>query len=168
MEGQPFWDSFSGYHNLQRFTSVVNDHLQPWWFRTGDAGGGSSFHSLLLIGLAQGLRGRPEPSDSLQQFSSSWLLAVPAVHHSGHKTPQLLVACHTGGCTLIALIAAVRVGRSGGLAEHSGSDSALAAGFWSSPLWVPLIGDPEMPTLAPICWPAALCFVLRAGSRLPG
>ena len=32
VEGQPFWDSFFGYHNLQRFTSVVNDHLQPWWF----------------------------------------------------------------------------------------------------------------------------------------
>ena len=32
VEGQAFWDSFFGYHNLQRFTSVVNDHLQPWWF----------------------------------------------------------------------------------------------------------------------------------------
>ena len=32
VEGQPFWDSFFGYHNFQRFTSVVNDHLQPWWF----------------------------------------------------------------------------------------------------------------------------------------
>jgi len=31
-EGQPFWDSFFGYHNLQRFSSVVNNHLQPWWF----------------------------------------------------------------------------------------------------------------------------------------
>ena len=32
VEGQPFWDSFFGYHNFQRFTSVVNSHLQPWWF----------------------------------------------------------------------------------------------------------------------------------------
>ncbi|MEB3270091.1 MAG: glycosyltransferase family 39 protein [Synechococcus sp.] len=31
-DGQPFWDSFFGYHNLQRFSTVVNQHLQPWWF----------------------------------------------------------------------------------------------------------------------------------------
>ena len=30
--GEPFWRSFFGYHNLQRFTVVVNNHLQPWWF----------------------------------------------------------------------------------------------------------------------------------------
>jgi len=31
-DGRAFWDSFIGYHNLQRFTAVVNDHLQPWWY----------------------------------------------------------------------------------------------------------------------------------------
>ena len=31
-EGKPFWDSFFGYHNFQRYTSVVNNHAEPFWF----------------------------------------------------------------------------------------------------------------------------------------
>ncbi|MBO6960247.1 MAG: glycosyltransferase family 39 protein [Prochlorococcus marinus CUG1438] len=31
-EGKPFWDNFFGYHNFQRFTSVVNNHAEPVWF----------------------------------------------------------------------------------------------------------------------------------------
>ena len=31
-EGKPFWDSFFGYHNFQRYTSVVNNYAEPFWF----------------------------------------------------------------------------------------------------------------------------------------
>jgi len=31
-EGKPFWDNFFGYHNFQRFTTVVNNHAEPFWF----------------------------------------------------------------------------------------------------------------------------------------
>ncbi len=31
-EGKPFWDNFFGYHNFQRYTSVVNNHSEPFWF----------------------------------------------------------------------------------------------------------------------------------------
>jgi len=31
-EGKPFWDNFFGYHNFQRYTSVVNIHAEPFWF----------------------------------------------------------------------------------------------------------------------------------------
>ncbi len=31
-EGKPFWDNFFGYHNIQRYTSVVNNHAEPFWF----------------------------------------------------------------------------------------------------------------------------------------
>ena len=31
-EGSAFAQSFFGYHNLQRFTEVVNRHAAPWWF----------------------------------------------------------------------------------------------------------------------------------------
>ena len=31
-KGRVFWDSFFGYHNLRRYTSVVNNHSEPWWF----------------------------------------------------------------------------------------------------------------------------------------
>jgi 4-amino-4-deoxy-L-arabinose transferase-like glycosyltransferase len=30
--GEAYIDSFFGYHNLERFTSVVNDHQGPWYF----------------------------------------------------------------------------------------------------------------------------------------
>jgi 4-amino-4-deoxy-L-arabinose transferase-like glycosyltransferase len=30
--GQTYLDSFFGYHNFERFTSVVNDHAAPWYF----------------------------------------------------------------------------------------------------------------------------------------
>ncbi|MGK7876996.1 MAG: ArnT family glycosyltransferase [Xenococcaceae cyanobacterium] len=30
--GSAFIDSFFGYHNFERFTSVVNDHAAPWYF----------------------------------------------------------------------------------------------------------------------------------------
>ena len=54
VEGQPFWDSFFGYHNLQRFTSVVNDHLQPWWyFGPVMLVAAVPLTPLLLVGLAR-------------------------------------------------------------------------------------------------------------------
>jgi len=31
-EGKPFWDNFFGYHNFQRYTTVVNNHAEPYWF----------------------------------------------------------------------------------------------------------------------------------------
>ena len=30
--GKAFWDNFFGYHNFQRYTSVVNNHSEPLWF----------------------------------------------------------------------------------------------------------------------------------------
>ena len=77
VEGQPFWDSFFGYHNLQRFTSVVNDHLQPWWF-FGPVMlvAALPFTPYLLIGLARVPRSRIAPEHSLHQFAACWLLAV--------------------------------------------------------------------------------------------
>ncbi|MEB3235219.1 MAG: glycosyltransferase family 39 protein [Cyanobacteriota bacterium] len=72
VEGKPYWDSFFGYHNMQRFTSVVNDHLQPWWFFGGMLVIASLPASpLLLLGLLQQLR-RPlgTPADSLTRFAA--------------------------------------------------------------------------------------------------
>jgi 4-amino-4-deoxy-L-arabinose transferase-like glycosyltransferase len=77
VEGQAFWDSFFGYHNLQRFTSVVNDHLQPWWFfGPVMVVAALPFTPLLLLGLARVPRWRVPPEYSLQQFASCWLVAV--------------------------------------------------------------------------------------------
>ena len=89
-EGRPFWDSFFSYHNLQRFTAVVNNHLQPWWFFGPILAVASlPVTPLLLLGLARalGLRAlgprslRPQPlapALSLNRFAACWLLAVLA------------------------------------------------------------------------------------------
>ena len=77
VEGQPFWDSFFGYHNLQRFTSVVNDHLQPWWFFLPVmAVAAIPFTAYLLVAFVQRASRRTEPQHSLQQYAACWLLAV--------------------------------------------------------------------------------------------
>jgi len=84
-EGRPFWDSFFSYHNLQRFTGVVNHHLQPWWF-FGPILVVASLPAtpLLLLGLARALGPRllqPQPlapASSLNRFAACWLLAVLA------------------------------------------------------------------------------------------
>jgi len=45
-EGKPYWDSFFGYHNLQRFSRVVNNHHQgPWYFFCRSGAGQSSLHA---------------------------------------------------------------------------------------------------------------------------
>ncbi|MFN9531474.1 MAG: ArnT family glycosyltransferase, partial [Cyanobacteriota bacterium] len=85
-EGRPFWDSFFGYHNLQRFTTVVNHHLQPWWFFGPVLLVASlPFSPLLLLGLARALgplrwSRQPlmavSPPLSLGRFCACWLLAV--------------------------------------------------------------------------------------------
>ena len=89
-EGQPFWDSFFGYHNLQRFTAVVNHHLQPWWF-FGPVLVAASLPAtpLLLLGLVRALGApagtpwapegaAPLPPNSLARFAACWLLVVLA------------------------------------------------------------------------------------------
>ncbi|MFM8524841.1 MAG: ArnT family glycosyltransferase [Cyanobacteriota bacterium] len=92
VEGRPYWDSFFGYHNLQRFTSVVNHHLQPWWFFGPVLVVASlPFSPLLLLGLhralalrpwRQWLRGRwldPVPLEhSMARLAACWLLAILA------------------------------------------------------------------------------------------
>jgi 4-amino-4-deoxy-L-arabinose transferase-like glycosyltransferase len=80
-EGRPFWDSFFGYHNLQRFTAVVNHHLQPWWFFGPILVVASlPVTPLLLLGLRRALGPWPlrsvPPAVSLHRFAACWLLAV--------------------------------------------------------------------------------------------
>ena len=173
VEGQPFWDSFFGYHNFQRFTSVVNSHLQPWWF-FGPVlvVAALPFTPLLLLGLAQALRAltlRPSTAsrgESLQLFAACWLLAVLLLFTSAAtKLPSYWLPATPAAGLLIALSLLPASGRSGRLQNACWGGSVvlaavLAAGFWASSVWVPLINDPEMPTL-----PAELLasgFVLRA------
>ena len=119
MEGQPFWDSFFGYHNFQRFTSVVNSHLQPWWF-FGPVlvVAALPFTPLLLLGLAQVIQAlrrhaTPAPQQSLQLFAAAWLLAVFALFTSAAtKLPSYWLPATPAAGLLIALSLLPATGRS--------------------------------------------------------
>jgi len=152
VEGQPFWDSFFGYHNLQRFTSVVNDHLQPWWyFGPVMLVAAMPLTPLLLLGLARVPRQRRlPPEQSLHQFAGCWLLAVFVLFTAAAtKLPSYWLPATPAAALLIAF-ALQRRDRWLHLAWISSIALVLllAAAFWGGQLWVPLIQDPEMPTLA--------------------
>ena len=178
VEGEPFWQSFFGYHNLQRFTSVVNHHLQPWWF-FGPMLVVSSlpFTPLLLHGLAQALaRGRRQPARaSLGPFAACWLLVVFGFFTlAATKLPSYWLPATPATGVLIALAAQDLVawrdparpgaslwrGRLVGLTNLA-LTAVLCGGLLFSARWIPLIQDPEMPTLPAEMLASGL--VVRAG-----
>jgi len=178
VEGEPFWQSFFGYHNLQRFTSVVNHHLQPWWFFGPMLVVASlPFTPLLLVGLAQALaRGRRQPARaSLGPFAACWLLVVFGFFSlAATKLPSYWLPATPAAGVLIALAAQDLVawrdparpgaclwrGRLVGLTTLA-LTAVLCGGLLFSAHWIPLIQDPEMPTLPAEMLASGL--VVRAG-----
>ncbi len=180
VEGRPFWDSFFGYHNLQRFTSVVNEHLQPWWyFGPVLVVASLPFTPLLLLGVARGIGPAigavPQPSrQSLACFAACWLLAVLLFFTvAATKLPSYWLPATPAAGILIALAAADGDRGSRRAVLASVLLGALLSGVLAlSSLWVPLIDDPEMPTLPSLLMAsglvprAALCFALATTGGL--
>ena len=184
VEGRPYWDSFFGYHNLQRFTSVVNQHLQPWWYFLPVLLLTSlPATPLLLLGLARAIgplrRGpwpaRPlPPAASLGRFAACWLLAVLLFFTlAATKLPSYWLPATPAAGLLIALAAQptwAGQGRSGRLAWGATLllTLLLAGVFLAAPVWLPWIQEPELPTLpaelraAGWLTRAGLCFLLAA------
>ena len=181
VEGQPFWDSFFGYHNLQRFTSVVNSHLQPWWFFGVILVVASlPFTPLLLLGLGQTLHPsnlkrafssiQPRATLSLQSFASCWLISVLLLFTTAAtKLPSYWIPATPAAAILIALAARPPERQNRLPLDWAWGTTilltfVLAVGFWSSSIWIPLIDDPEMPTLpaellsSRLVLRAAVCF----------
>ncbi len=84
-EGKIFLQSFFGYHNFQRFTTVVNSHQENiFFFLLMLIIASLPFTPLLILGLFNGaieikdnlIKGNNKPSESLLFFSIAWLLAV--------------------------------------------------------------------------------------------
>ena len=207
-EGAPFWDSFFGYHNLQRFTSVVNHHLQPWWFFLPVLLiAALPATPLLLLGLVRALGplrlsrwpARPLPAPaSLGRFAACWLLVVLAFFTlAATKLPSYWLPATPAAALLVALVVQAGPGGAAGTGPGDGAAAAampgsdpragesvasspapwatarggepesapqawpdrwawrltllltllLAVVFLLGPLWVPLISDPELPTL---------------------
>ena len=153
VEGEPFWRSFFGYHNLQRFTSVVNHHQQPWWFFLLMLVLGSLPSSpLLLLGLSRALSWRPAAAPlSLRRFAACWLLAVLLFFSvAATKLPSYWLPAIPAAALLVALTAQDPPSGAGRWAWGLtlSLTAVLALAFLASPRWLPLIRDGEMPTLA--------------------
>ncbi len=163
VEGRPFWDSFIGYHNLQRFTAVVNDHLQPWWFFVPVLVIASlPVTPLLLLGLGRclgplPLGSRPRlplpPGDSLGRFAACWLLAVLLFFTvAATKLPSYWLPAIPAAGLLIAITAQTAWSPADRAARWAWNASLLlalllAGVFLAGRLWVPLIVEPELPGL---------------------
>jgi len=160
VEGEPFWRSFFGYHNVQRFTQVVNQHQAPWWFFFLVLVIASLPASpLLVLGLARGMGPlrwgwrscAPVAADrSLRRFAACWLLAVLLFFTAAAtKLPSYWLPATPAAALLIALTVQDGMDRAGRWAWGLtlALTAVLAAGFLASALWVPLINDPEMPSL---------------------
>ncbi len=161
VEGKPFWDSFFGYHNFQRLTSVVNNHSQPWWF----------FILILLISslpftpfLIMALRDFGDSivafntpysqrlERSLLNFCGSWLLSVLLLFSfAATKLPSYWIPAVPAASIMIALES---INKKRSLSKHSLSYLIIAILMillgltLSNPdIWILSINDPEMPSL---------------------
>ena len=164
-EGEPYWRSFFGYHNFQRFAGVVNNHLQPWWFFAPVLvvaslpatpllllGLGRTLEPLPWLGIWSGKAGlQPSPPTSLARFATCWLLAILLFFSiAATKLPSYWLPATPAAALLIALVAAAEPDRllrwAWGLSL--GLTLLMGVGFLAAPRWLPLIRDPELPTLA--------------------
>ena len=169
-EGPAFIQSFFGYHNIQRFTQVVNGHNAPFWF----------YGPILLIGAMPQLpvalhgawigltrphgRATPQsphpPEISLRCFAACWLLAVVVFFTmTATKLPSYILPAMPAVGLLIGLTAGdwqrdTTRERSWGAAWTSVVLTAVVgAGLCMQALWLPQFDQviaqafPDMPTL---------------------
>ena len=166
-EGKPYWDSFFGYHNLQRFSRVVNNHHQgPWYFFLVLLLASLPFTPLLLLSLRRVLREVRTPLAepfSLGRFAAAWLLAVLLFFSlSATKLPSYWLVATPAAALLVSLAPSTArepgFGGAPGLRSPRGLRLAMAASsallvlvsaaLALAPQWLPLITDPTLPGIA--------------------
>ncbi|WP_269611028.1 ArnT family glycosyltransferase [Prochlorococcus marinus] len=159
IEGKPFLDSFFGYHNLQRFTSVVNSHGESWWFFLIVLCIASlPFTPFLLISIWKNFcnifkcsrRVIKKPDKSLFEFSFFWLISVFVFFTiSATKLPSYWLPATPAASILISFSL-----------TNDFKEEFLKSLAWkltiflsilfsiilfSSKLWIQLLNDPEIP-----------------------
>ena len=160
-EGKPFWDNFFGYHNFQRYTSVVNNHAEPFWFFLYIMILASlPFTPFLYHGILKAfkdfLRSSKEScniTDTLYTYSLCWLTSVLIFFSlSATKLPSYW---------LPAIPAAALLTSNSFINLKNINKSylycwifnililfGLSLAFFFSNIWLSSINDPEMPNLA--------------------
>ncbi len=160
-EGKPFWDSFFGYHNFQRYTSVVNNHAEPvWFFLYVMVIGSLPFTPLLFHGIFEAFKDFKTslkkdciPSESLNIYCLCWLGSVFIFFSiSATKLPSYWLPA----------IPAAAILTSNSFTKLQNQRKAfsslwiinlfillgLSIAFFLSNIWLNTINDPEMPNLA--------------------
>ncbi len=159
--GKPFWDSFFGYHNFQRYTSVVNNHAEPiWFFLYIMVIGSLPFTPFLFHGIFEAFKDLKTclkkdciPSESLfiyclcwvgsvfiffsisaTKLPSYWLPAIPALAILTSNSYTKLQNQKKAFSSLWIINLFILLG--------------LSIAFFLSNIWLNTINDPEMPNLA--------------------
>ena len=158
--GSLFWDSFFGYHNFQRYVSVVNNHSESWWFYLFMMILASLPFSIFLIhGIIESLKDliqkvqiRSNTTNNLYIFSLCWLISVFVFFSfSSTKLPSYWIPAIPASSILISRSAEILIIKNNKrsliwlLTTLTLFGFSLA--FYFSNSWLVLINDPEMPDL---------------------
>ena len=160
-EGKPFWDNFFGYHNFQRYTSVVNNHAEPFWFFLYIMILASlPFTPFLCHGIFKAFKDFLKSSkqscnvtETLYTYSLCWLISVLIFFSlSATKLPSYWLPAIPAAAILIS---------NSFINLKNSSKSYLylwifnililfgvSMAFFLSNNWLSSINDPEMPNLA--------------------
>jgi len=159
-EGKPFWDNFFGYHNFQRYTSVVNNHAEPiWFFLYIMILASLPFTPFLFHGIFKAFsdflksskENCPVP-ETLNTYSLCWLTSVLIFFSiSATKLPSYWLPAIPA--------AALLIGNSFMSLKNSNKTYlylwffniliffGFSIAFFFSNIWLVLLNDPEMPNL---------------------
>ena len=160
-EGKPFWDNFFGYHNFQRYTSVVNSHSEPFWFFLYIMILASlPFTPFLFHGIFKAFKDFLKSSkescnitDTLYTFSLCWLTSVLIFFSlSATKLPSYWLPAIPAAAILISnSFINLKNSRKSYLYLCIFNILILfgvSMAFFFSNIWLSSINDPEMPNLA--------------------
>jgi len=160
-EGKPFWDNFFGYHNFQRYTSVVNNHSEPIWFFLyimilASLPFTPFLYHGIFIAFREFLKSLKESCgvpNSLYTYSLCWLSAVLIFFSiSATKLPSYWLPAIPAAAVLISnsFISLKDINKTYlylwifNIFIFFG----VSIAFFFSNLWLGSINDPEMPNLA--------------------
>ncbi len=173
-EGKPFWDNFFGYHNLQRYTSVVNNHSEPFWFFLYIMILASlPFTPFLCYGIFKTIKDLLKSSkencsitNSLYTYSLCWLTSVLIFFSlSATKLPSYWLPAIPAAAILISnSFINLKNSRKSYLYLWIFNILILfgvSMAFFFSNNWLSSINDPEMPNLASELLSSGIIFKAR-------
>ena len=173
-EGQVFLKSFFGYHNLQRFTSVVNNHSEPWWFFIYMMVVGSlPFTIFLFHGIFKTIQEylsnssiKSKTENSIYLFALCWLFSILIFFSiAATKLPSYWLPATPAAAILITKSANLFLNKKRNISIVWFFTSFILLGLsfalLMSSKWLILINDPEMPNLVNEIIEAGLVFKVR-------